>query len=102
MNGLIFQKFPKFEPKLAQVYKKLLEKSGDFDQNLAKNWTDWYMNGSLFLEKLVFVWVYFQIPWRHLPTKTKLDYPTPPGPLPIFKGDFGRKGYPFLRIFLEK
>ena len=23
-------------------------------------------------------------------------------PLPIFKGDFGRKGYPFLRIFLEK
>ena len=22
--------------------------------------------------------------------------------LPIFKGDFGRKGYPFLRIFLEK
>ena len=24
-----------------------------------------------------------------------------PRPLPIFKGDFGRKGYPFLRIFLE-
>ena len=23
-------------------------------------------------------------------------------PLPIFKGDFGRNGYPFLRIFLEK
>ena len=23
-------------------------------------------------------------------------------PLPIFKGDFDRKGYPFLRIFLEK
>ena len=23
-------------------------------------------------------------------------------PIPIFKGDFGRKGYPFLRIFLRK
>ena len=23
-------------------------------------------------------------------------------PLPIFKGDFGRTGYPFLRIYLEK
>ena len=33
------------------------------------------MNGSLFLEKLVFVWVYFQILRRHLPTKTKIDSP---------------------------
>ena len=33
------------------------------------------MNGSLFLEKLVFVWVYFQIPWQHIPTKNKLEYP---------------------------
>ena len=33
------------------------------------------MNGSLFLEKLVFVWVYFQIRQRHIPTKTKLEYP---------------------------
>ena len=23
-------------------------------------------------------------------------------PIPIFKGDFGHKGYPFLRIFLQK
>ena len=30
------------------------------------------MNGSLFLEKLVFVWV--QILWWHIPTKTKLEY----------------------------
>ena len=36
---------------------------------------DWYMNGSRFLEKLVFVWVYFQIPQRDVPTKTKLEYP---------------------------
>ena len=43
--------------------------------NLSQNWADWYMNGSLFLEKLVFVWVYFQISWWHVPTKTKLEYP---------------------------
>ena len=23
-------------------------------------------------------------------------------PIPIFKGDIGQKGYPFLRIFLQK
>ena len=62
MNGSIFKSSPN------------LENSGDFAQILAKNWTDWYMNGSLFLEKLVFVWVYFQIPWQHIPTKTKLEY----------------------------
>ena len=28
--------------------------------------------------------------------------PLEPQTLPIFKDDFGRKGYPFLRIFLEK
>ena len=33
MNVSIFQNLPKFEPKL----KKILEKSGDFAQNLAKN-----------------------------------------------------------------
>ena len=27
-----------------------------FGQNLARNWADWYMNGSLFLGKLVFVY----------------------------------------------
>ena len=73
MNRSIFQNFPKFEPKLKKKKKK--KKSGDFAQHLAQNWFDWYMNGSLFLEKLVFVWVYFQIPLRHIPTKTKLEYP---------------------------
>ena len=34
------------------------------------------MNGSFFLEKLVFVCVYFQIPWQHVPTKTKFEYPS--------------------------
>ena len=42
MNGLIFQTFPKFEPKLAQIYKNF-GKMGDFGQN----WADWYMKGSL-------------------------------------------------------
>ena len=55
--------------------KKILEKSGDFIQNLTQNWADWYMNGSIFLEKLGFVWV---------PTKTKLEYP--PGSLFLKKG----------------
>ena len=72
-------RFFKIWPNLSQnwlKFKKILEKIGNFDQNLAQNWADWYMNGLLFLEKLVFVWVYFQIPWRHIPTKTKLEYPT--------------------------
>ena len=71
-------RFFKIWPNLSQnwlKFKKILEKIGNFVQNLAQNWADWYMNGLLFLEKLVFVWVYFQIPWRHIPTKTKLEYP---------------------------
>ena len=70
--------FFKIWPNLSQnwlKFKKILRKIGSFVQNLAQNWADWYMNGLLFLEKLVFVWVYFQIPWRHIPTKTKLEYP---------------------------
>ena len=66
MNGLIFQNFPKFQQNWLK-FKKLLKKLGDFTQSFAQNWTDWYMNGSLFLEKLlVFVWVYFQNPQRHV------------------------------------
>ena len=71
MNGSIFQTLSQNWLK----FKNILEKIGNFVQNLAQNWADWYMNGLLFLEKLVFVWVYFQIPWRHIPTKTKLEYP---------------------------
>ena len=70
-------RFFKIFPSLSQnwlKFKKVLEKSGDFAQNLAQTWSDWYMNGLLFLEKLVFVWVYFKILWRHVPTKTKLEY----------------------------
>ena len=53
---------------MAQNLKKEM---GDFALNLV----NWDMNGSLFLEILVFVWVYFQMPWWHVPTKTKLEYP---------------------------
>ena len=59
-------------------FKKMWEKLGDFAQNSAQNWADCYMNTSFFLEKLVFVRVYFQISWEHLPTKTKLEDPPPP------------------------
>ena len=75
MNGSIFSKFGQIWAKIGSKFKKILDKIGNFVQNLEQNWADWYMNGLLFLEKLVFVWVYFQILWRHIPTKTKLEYP---------------------------
>ena len=59
-------------------FKKILEKSCDFPQNFAPNRADWYMNGSLFLENIgIYMPVYFQSPWQHIPTKTKLE--NPPG-----------------------
>ena len=39
---------------------------------------DLYMNVSLFLAKLAFVWVCFQILLWHITTKTKLEYPLGP------------------------
>ena len=72
MNDSIFQNFPKFKPKLAQI-EEILEKSGDFIQHLVQNCSDRFMNGALFLEKLVFVWVCFQILQWHIPIKTKLE-----------------------------
>ena len=52
-------RFFKIWPNLSQnwpKFKKILEKIGNFVQNLAQNWANWYMNGLLFLEKLVFVY----------------------------------------------
>ena len=73
-EGVDFSKFGQIWVKIQWLkFQKILEKIGNFVQNLVKNWAD--MNGLLFLEKLVFVWVYFQIPWRHIPNKTKLEYP---------------------------
>ena len=74
MNGSFFKIWPNLSQNWLK-FKKILEKIGNFVQNLAQNWADWFMNGLLFLEKLVFVWVYFQIPWRHIPTKPNLSTP---------------------------
>ena len=75
MENLVYEwvDFSNFFPKSAKI--KILENPGNFNQNWGQNWADWYMNGSIFLEKLVFVWVYFQIPQQHVITKTKLEYP---------------------------
>ena len=76
MQNLVYEwvDFSKFSENWLK-FGNNLEKSGNLTQNFTQNCFDWYMNGSLFLEKLVFVWVYFQILQRHIPTKTKLEYP---------------------------
>ena len=74
MNESIFKIFPNLSQNWLK-WKKFLENLGDFAQNLVQIWSNWYMNWSLFLEKLVFVWVYFQILLRRIPTKTKLESP---------------------------
>ena len=79
VNGSIFQNFPKFESKLAAIE----ENFGKIGRVLLKIWPKigpigkWMSH--FFFKKLVFVWVYFQISQRHVPNKTKLEYPTPPG-----------------------
>ena len=55
VQNLVYERvdFSEFSQILSQnwlKFKKILEKLGDFAQNLAQNWSDWYMNGSLFLE----------------------------------------------------
>ena len=47
-----FSKFTQIEPK---NFFLNLEKVGNFAQNLTQTWADSYMNGSLFIEILVFV-----------------------------------------------
>ena len=69
MKGLIFQNLKKF--------KTILEILANFAQNLAQIKANWYMNGSLFLKKLLFVWVYVQTLWQYISTKTKLAPPSP-------------------------
>ena len=71
--GRFFTNFPILKQNWLK-FKKILEKLSDFAQTLVQNCSNWYTNGSIFLEKLVFVWVSFQIPWQHIPTKTKHEY----------------------------
>ena len=73
MNGSSFQKFPKFEPKLAQIWENL-GKIWRFCQKFGKKLSRLVCEWVTLSWKLVFVWVYFQIPLRHIPTKTKLEY----------------------------
>ena len=78
-----FSQFSQIWAKIGSNLRKFLKNRAillKIWENLVQNWADWYINGSLFLEKLVFVWVYFQISRRHIPTKTKVEYP-PPGEL---------------------
>ena len=49
MNGSIFKIWPNLSQNWLK-FKKILEKVGNFVQNLAQNWADWYMNGLLFLK----------------------------------------------------
>ena len=70
MNGSIFQK-------LDSNLRKFEKKSDNFGQNFAPNQADWYVNWSLFLGKLVYVWVQFHIPSGTSLPKPKLSYPLP-------------------------
>ena len=75
MQNWVFEwvNFSKFSQIWAKIGSNLkFGKMGDF----AKNWADWYM-------KLVVVWVYDQILQRHVPAKTKLEYPSPPDTYPL-------------------
>ena len=56
-------------------FRYIFEKLGDFGQTLLRPISIWWWMGHFFLDKLVFVWVYFQIPWWHIPTKNKLECP---------------------------
>ena len=50
MNWSIFQNFPQFEQKLDKIFK-----IWENQVILLKNWSNWLMNGSLFVEKLVHI-----------------------------------------------
>ena len=101
MQNLVYEWdfFFKFEPNWFK-FKEILEKSGNFGQNLVQNQADWYMNGSLFLGKFGICMGLLSNFRRHVPTKTKTEYPPPPrGKLshfyfyeffPYIKSDFSR------------
>ena len=73
--GPFFKIFPDFSQNRPK-FKKIVKNWVTLLKNMVQNRANWYMNGSLFLEKFIsIIWVYFQISWRHVPTKTKLEYP---------------------------
>ena len=48
--GRFYKIWPNFSQNWLK-FMKILEKIGNFVQNLAQNRADWYMNGLLFLER---------------------------------------------------
>ena len=48
--GHIFEYFPNLSQNWFK-FKKIIEKSVNFDENLAQNWNDWYMDGPFFFQK---------------------------------------------------
>ena len=76
VKWMIPYKMQKFGIRLGPFFKLFLHLSynylklknnetlGDFAEHLAQNWADWHMMGH-FSWKLVFVWVYFQVPLQH-------------------------------------
>ena len=77
--GIWMGQFFQISKNLSQnKFKKIWKKKkggGNFGQNSAQNRADWYMNGSLFLGKLVLVWIKFQIPSGTSLPKPNLSYP---------------------------
>ena len=57
---------------------KLAKNQVIFFKILARNRADWYMNGSRFLGKLVFVWIQFRIPSGTSLPKPNLTHLPPP------------------------
>ena len=79
MTGSIFHNFPKFEPKLAQIS----ENPGVwwFCSKFGAKLVSWYTSGTFSWKIGICMQVYFQTMQceRHIPNKTKLEYPPPPG-----------------------
>ena len=89
-----FSKVPQIWAKIGSSLRNL-EKSGDFDQNLAKNWTDWYMNGSLFLENWYLYGSTFKFRGGTSLPKQNLSTPPHPGPYPSLRVILAEKGTHF-------
>ena len=77
--GIWMSRFFKIFPNLSQnwlKFKKILENIGRFCSKFCPKLSRLVYEWVTFSWKLVFVWVYFQILRRHLPTKTKLVWVT--------------------------
>ena len=83
MNGSIFQNLAKF--------KKILEKIGNFVQNLAQNWADWYIwMGYFFLKNWYLYGSTFKFRGSTSLPKPNLSIPGGGGELSLKEG--GKEG----------